>query len=69
MQTEAKRKTLLCPGCGAKILKVTECADLTVECFSCGAAVSATISKNGEMAIDYKPSADSSFFVSGGGLK
>jgi len=69
MQSDTKRKTLLCPGCGARILKVTECVDLTVECFSCGAAVSATVSRDGEMAIDYKPSSREAFFVTGSGLK
>ncbi len=69
MQTEAKRKTLICPGCGAKLLKVTECFDLTVECFSCGSSVSATVLRDGGMAIDYKPCSRESFFVAGSGLK
>lgn len=63
MQTEVKRKTLLCPGCGERLLRVTECIDLTVECFRCGASVSATVLKNGGMAIDFKPSVDGAFYI------
>jgi len=63
MQDEAKRKTLICPGCGARILRVTECVDLSVECFNCGASVLATVMKSGNMAIDFKPGAEAAVYV------
>ncbi len=63
MQAESKRKTLICPGCGTKLLKVVECTDLMIECFYCGALILATILSDGGMSIDYKPCSESALCI------